>query len=194
MNNNIIPSIIIASAILLTGYIFHVEIDKATSFSPEKFVSGLEKLALAKDSSGESIIKNSVSKIAEDLSTGIKQGFSNGMSVSEKSKINYSDLVITNVKFVNGRMDNAEKIIGLIHNKSNITYKNFTLSVNIKDKDGNLIDVISEFSRVDGEIGPNKELGFGIERSFKPFGDKSEGNEKRGFSADVTITKCDIVK
>ena len=193
MNPNLVPSLILAASILGSGLLLRQEVHAALAISTEGVLQGLEKASKAKNDKGESTLQAAVATIVEELSSGVKAGFTSGMG-SGRKKTGLDQLAAKDVKFVPGRMDNEEKIIGVVHNSSPDTYTGVELSLSIKDKDGKLIDVINEFVHVPGEIAPGKEVGFAVGRPFKPFGDKNEAEVSASASAEVTIVGGEVVK
>jgi hypothetical protein len=190
MNNNLVPSIIIAASILVCGFLLKHEIDQK-SLSSEDFLSGLESLSAEKDKDGNSRIKKSITNLVGDVGSGVREGFQKGFSSNNEGIIvGLNDIEISQVKFADGRMSNEEKVIGIIKNKGTDHISDIELNVVIKDKDGKLIDVVSSFTRVDGVLLPNSELGFSIDRSLGSFDDdkeKMQGN--KGAMAEVRVVK-----
>ena len=196
MNNNIIPSAIIAASILISGFIVKYEIDQKTTFSTEKILNEIDGLAVNKDKDGNSRIKKSISNFISEISSGIKQGFDKGMSQDSNGFIEgLNDIEIAQIKFIEGRMDNEEKIIAIIRNKGKLTISDVELNVSVKDRNGILIDVISSFARVEGVLLPGSELGISVDRSIGRFGaDKEKMDGNKGSTAEIKIAKMKIIK
>lgn len=193
MHSNVLPAIIIAASILICSLVLRHEVHSVLSFSAQGFVDSIATIANAKTDDGDSVIQNSFSQISEDLSSGISIGFKRGSSQTEEI-IDLAGIEVQQVTFTNGRMDNQEKIIGILANTSDVTYTNISLSVIVKDENGKLIDVINNFTKVNGTLAPGKQLGFAVDREYRPFGEEHEKEGTKGSAAEVTIIEAKIVK
>jgi hypothetical protein len=185
MIHNLVPSLIIAAAIVAVGLIVRADLHEALNVSADGLLHGIDKLAETKDANGEMAIKKSVSKLVEGIAAGARAGFENG--VKPEHAADFSKLRIEQIKVVDGRMENQEKIIGIIHNDSAMKYSDISLSAIVRDKDGHLIDVLKDFTRVEGVIAPGKELGFSIDRDFRRFNDKDDKAGTRAATVDITV-------
>ena len=92
-------------------------------------------------------------------------------------------------------MKMQENIIGLIKNNSDAIVSNIQLNVVSRDKDGKLLDVTSNFARVQGTLKPGQELGFSVERSLCDFNEKAEELAgRKATTATVSIVELSVVK
>ena len=196
MNQNLIPSLIIAGAIVATGLLFRQTVATSAGTQIEAVISSLENASQKKDAAG----KTRVSKIIEGVSSSVADGFKAGFSSDENGKTKEQlavrdKLEVREVKISNGRMKMQENIIGLIKNNSDAIVSNIQLNVVSRDKDGKLLDVTSNFARVQGTLKPGQELGFSVERTLGDFNEKAEELAgRKATTATVSVVELTVVK
>jgi hypothetical protein len=189
MKHNLIPSLIIAIAIVFVGTQF-----KRTS--PVKtFLTDLEAAVQVKDADG----KTSLNRIFEGLSStaaaSLQQGFSAGQNEKDKAELAVREkLLVKDVKIVDGSQKNQERVIGLVRNESDKTVTNVRFNTRFKDASGSLIDVNATFTQLQGTLKPGDELGFEIRRDLGNFReDESVLASRKAASAEVSIVDLRIV-
>ncbi len=190
MKHNLIPALIIASAIVAAGAMLQ------PSSGVDDIIAELEKATAAKDADG----KTAVTRIAEGLSSsvsgGIQEGFNSGQNEKAKAELAVIEkLVITNQSIVAGQQKHQERVIGTLRNDSDRTISDVNFNVSFKDATGKLIDVSSTFSQLRGTLKPGAELGFEIKRDLGEFREEPEVlASRKAASAVVTVVDLRIVE
>jgi len=171
MKNNIIPALIIAIAILGAAIFYQ----RTSSGVVENFLSQLEKAAVNKDANDKTQISKIMEGISKSASAGIQQGFSGGQNDKIKKQIAVLEkITLREVEIVAGSQKNKEKVIGIIKNESAEIVSEIKVNAIYRKADDSLLDVSTQFNRVQGTLKPGAELGFEFSRELGRFNDKEE--------------------
>ncbi len=192
MKTNIIPSIIIAAALLTLGFLFK----QSSGNQVQSIFDQLEQSVQKKDAEGKTQISRIASGFSKSAADGFSQGFQEGQNKEELEKLNFRDkLSVSEVKIIPGRMKTDEKIIGIVKNESTAILGNISLNLVCRDAEGALLDVSSRFVQVDKTLKPGDEVGFEIERALGKFEESEEMlSNNRSSTAIVTISDFKIVR
>jgi hypothetical protein len=192
MKSNIIPSIIIAAAILAVALISR----QSGAYQVQAFMDQLEQSVQSKDSEGNTQIGRIVKGLSSSAAEGMRKGFQGSQDEEAKRELEIRDLIkIKDVKINSGRMKNQEKVIGLVKNESSEIVQNISLNVVFKDSNGALLDVSGKFSSINGVLKPGQELGFEVDRELGDFQEKDEVlAQRKAAEVVVSITKLSILK
>lgn len=191
MKNNIIPSIIIAIAILIAALA-----PRQTGASQVKlFLQSLEDASKEKDADGKSQIERIASGFTKATTQGIKSGFGGDDPQVDKGMLSIiGKLEIRDVKIVKSQFKSKERVIGIFKNSSDKIVKDIQLNVVFKAADGALMDVSDSFARVSGPVKPSDEIGFEIDRTIGDFNAKDDELEQnRASSAIVKIQTLKVI-
>lgn len=192
MKSNIIPSIIIAAAILAVALISR----QSGAYQVQAFMDQLEHSVQSKDSEGNTQIGRIVKGLSSSAAEGMRKSFQGSENEEAKRELEIRDLIkIKDVKINSGRMKNQEKVIGLVKNESSEIVQNISLNVVFKNSNGALLDVSGKFTSVNGVLKPGQELGFEVDRELGDFQEKDEFLvQRKAAKVVVSITKLSILK
>jgi hypothetical protein len=192
MKTNLIPSIIIAAAILAVALIGR----QGSANQLQALLDQLEQSVQKKDPAGDTQIGRIAAGFSRSAAEGMRQGFQGSQNEEAKRELEIRDKIqIKDVKITSGRMKNQEKVIGLVKNESSEVVQNISLNVVFKDANGTLLDVSSKFSSINGVLKPGQELGFEVDRDLGSFQDKDEVlAQRKAAEAIVSITKLSLLK
>jgi len=193
MNNNIIPSAIIAVAIIGTGMMIRQSAAKFAADQLESTLSKIDETVQKRDADGKTRFEKIVQGVSSSIAAGAKAGFSAGLGQKpSEEKLPVRDkFEIKEAKVVAGRMKNEERVIGIFKNGSNVAVSNVQLVVIARDKEGRLIDVSADFARVPGVVKPGEEQGFAVQRSLGEFSEKEDALAQRK-AATVSVSVSDF--
>jgi hypothetical protein len=171
MNNNTVPALIIAAAIVSVAFIVRPNAARQVDSALNQIEDAVQK----KDAGGKTQLSRIFEGVSKSASSGLSAGFENGQSDRAKEELAARDkLAVRNIKLVAGQSKNQERLIGTVKNDGAGTVSDVRLNVTYFDKDGNLLDVSSTFSSVQGAIKPGEELGFEVSRTLGEFNQKED--------------------
>ncbi len=183
---NLIPALIIAIAIIVTGALL-----KPAS-TVKTFLTDLETAAQTKDADGKTSFTRIMEGVTSSAATSIQAGFNSGQNEKSKAELAVIEkLVITNQSIVAGQQKTQERVIGTLRNDSDRTIRDISFNVSFKDAAGKLIDVSATFSRLQGTLKPGDELGFEVKRDLGEFREDPEVLASRK-AADATVSVVDL--
>ncbi len=176
MSNNTLPALIVAAAIVGTGFMLRQTAVNFAGTQLEAVLSKIDESVQKKDGSGKTRLETIIQGASSSVAAGFKAGFSSGPTLkTDDEKLSVRDkLAIKETKIVAGQTKNMERVIGILRNDSNVAVSNVQLVMIMRDKAGNLIDVASDFARVPGTIKPGQEQGFSVQRTLGDFNEKED--------------------
>lgn len=192
MKTNLIPALILAAALLATGYLF----SRSSGSAVEKTLAQLEAATKEKDGNGKTQLGRVLEGISASAGQAISSGFESGQNEKTKEQLPIMEkITLKEIKIVAGSQKNQERVIGLIKNDSAEIVSDVKLNVIFRDQDGKLMDVSTLFSRVEGPLKPGVELGFEVKRDLGAYNEKEEvlAARKAG-TAVVAVTGLRLVK
>lgn len=192
MKTNLVPSLIIAAAILGTGYL----VSRNSASRVEGFFSELEEVTRTKDDEGRTQVGRIVEGFSSTVAESFKAGFSGGQNEEDKAELAVIDkLVMKDVTIVPGSHKGEERVIGVLRNESTETIADVNLSVVFNGQNGRLVDVSTRFARVEGALKPGHERGFAVERESGDSDEKDEVlNARKASIAAVSVTGLRIIR
>jgi hypothetical protein len=192
MKHNLLPSIIIALAIVGLGCVFNYTMGNASQKQVEATFSQFEEMTTKKDEHG----KTRWARISDGIKDGVMNSVKSGIGSGDKSKLEILDkLEIKEVRMVAGQNKAQEKVIGLIKNNSDKNISNVQFNVTFRNEAGELLDVKSDFmTRVSGIIKHGEERGFEINRNLGDFnGQPDELAKNKAASVKVEVSDFQIM-
>lgn len=192
MKTNLIPALILAAALLATGYLF----SRSAGSSVEKTLAQLEAATKVKDDNGKTQLGRVFEGLSSSAGRAISDGFESGQNEKTKEQLPVMEkITLKEIKIVAGSQKHQERVIGVVKNDSAETVSDVKLNVIFKDQDGKLMDVSTSFSRVEGTLKPGAELGFEVKRDLGSYNEKEEVlAARKAASAVVAITGLRLVK
>lgn len=192
MKSNIIPALIIAVAILAVAFISR----QGGTAQVQAVLDQLEQSVQNKDAAGKSQVSRIAAGLSRSVSEGFQQGFQGTQNEDFKRDVDLRQkLLIHAVKIVPGRMKHQEKVIGLLRNDCSETIRNVSLNVVFKNAAGELLDVASRSSSVQGILKPGDELGFEVDRELGNFQEKEEIlAQRKAASATINVSGFSVLK
>lgn len=186
MTTHLVPSLILSAAVLATGFMFSRNSDSAV----ERSLAQLETAASVKDAEGKTRLNRILEGMSSSAGRAISTGFESGQNEKAQAEMAVIEkITINEIKLVAGSQKHQERVIGVIKNESATPVSDVKLNVLFKDKDGQLMDVSTTFSRVEGVLKPGAELGFEVRRDLGSFSEKEEMlATRKAASAVVAIT------
>lgn len=193
MKNNLIPSIVIASAIVISAVFSHWAEKRAA----ENFINSLKEGITKKEASGKTQIEEMSESIVASVVKGFKAGFSligdSSDLVKKEVKLPSEHILLKEVTVVRGGQESRERVIGVVKNNSASIVKRIQANVVFRNSKGELIDVQSGAQLLDGfsdaTLNPGQELGFEIERSWGIADEDDALESKVVADAQITITE-----
>lgn len=192
MKTNLIPSLVIAAAILGAGFL----VSRDSASPVETFFVDLEEAISAKDDDG----KTQVGRIVEGLSSTVAESFQAGVSGGQNEEAReelavIEQLVLKDVGIARGSHKAEERVIGVIRNDSAETISDVKLGVIFRGENGRLVDVGTQFARVEGVLKPGAERGFSLDRDLGDFEEAEEVlNARKATTAEVSVTGLSIIR
>lgn len=192
MKTNLVPALILAAALLATGYMFN----RSSGSAVEKTLVQLETATQTKDAGGKTQLSRILEGMSASAGRSISAGFESGQNEKTKDELAVIEkITLTEIKIVAGSQKTHERVIGVIKNESSATVSDVKFNVMFKDKDGRLMDVSTTFSRLEGSIKPGAELGFEVKRDLGSFSEKEDVlAARKATTAVVAVTDLRLVK
>ena len=158
----------------------------------ENFLAQLENASVVKDANDKTQIAKIIEGISKSASAGFQQGFSGGQSDKIKKQMAVFDkVIIKEIKIVSSGQKNQEKVVGIIKNESPEIISDINVNIIYRKADDSLLDVSTQFNRIQGILKPGSELGFEFKHELGSFNDKDEVLAQNK-AAKVTITIVDV--
>jgi hypothetical protein len=191
-NNNIVPALIIAAAIVFVAFIARPNAGRQV----DAMFNQIEDAVQRKDAAGKTQLTRIFEGASKSASSGLSAGFENGQSDKAKEELAARDkLSVRNVKLVPAQSKNQERVIGTVKNDGIAAVADVRLNVSYYDKAGELIDVSSTFSSVQGVIKPGEELAFEVSRTIGEFNAKDDFlAAHKASSAKIAINGLRLMK
>lgn len=192
MSSNLLPSCIIATAILGVGLLFRQGGDSKI----DQVLQALETAVQTKDAEGKSRVERIASGFAQSAAKGLSSGMNQGREATDKTTLALLDKIVVNdVKLVGSPFKGKERVIGTVKNTSDRAIKDISLNVLFRDASGALIDVAGKFSRVEGPLRPGAELGFEVDRDIGGMqATDEELAQNRAATATVLVQSLRVVE
>lgn len=103
-------------------------------------------------------------------------------------------LTFTDMRITQGLQRNQERIIGLVKNEGDLPIHNLQVSLVIKDKDGKLLDVLSNAARIPLLLRPGQQVAFEAVRPLGNFNDTpADLNARRGTTVEAQIDSLRVI-
>ena len=160
----------------------------------DRALSDLEKASVVKESDGETKVSKIVAAFSESVARGLKEAFPGSENTDRRRVTTASSFTISDIQIVAGRRKNVERVIGLVKNGSSEIVEDVTLVISFFGKDGKLIDVTDDFTRIEGIIRPGEASAFAVSRELGDW-ETSEDmlNGKRAAAVQARVGKFSMI-
>lgn len=185
MNQNVIPALIVAGAIIAGGFFLQRATTQHAAAQLDAVLTRLESASQKGADGSDAQVTRTIKSLSRAMSDGFKAGMaeSSKSSTDDEAKKLQEDFAVRDriafrgTKLLPSQQKTQERMASLVKNQSDKVLSNVQLQVTFQDKDGELLDLQSAY--VSAPIRPGEEAAFECNRNLGEYKETDDVLAKR---------------